>query len=125
MLSDQLLLCIQIMEYIYISIDLLFFHMYSFHKSRRGSRGGEMGEFPPPFSEPSSFFFFRIPQTTQPGFGSMTLLQKFTPPPFQNPESAPAVRCNIRYLICKGFTMVGLSLFTLPSAPPCSPRLLV
>jgi len=25
---------------------------------RRGSRGGEMGEFSPPFSEPPSFFFF-------------------------------------------------------------------
>ena len=43
--------------------------------------GGEMGEFspPPPFSEPPSFFFFLIPQTPQPGFGSITLLQKFTP----------------------------------------------
>ena len=30
------------------------------------------------------------PQTPQPGFGSITLLQKFTPPPFQNPGSAPA-----------------------------------
>ena len=32
-----------------------------FHRlCRRGSRGGEMGEFspPPPFSEPPSFFFF-------------------------------------------------------------------
>ena len=29
------------------------------------------------------------PQTPQPGFGSITLLQKFTPP-FQNPRSAPA-----------------------------------
>ena len=29
------------------------------------------------------------PQTPQPGFGSITLLQKFTPP-FQNPGSAPA-----------------------------------
>ena len=40
-----------------------------------------MGEFspPPPFSEPPSFFFFLIPQTPQPGFGSITLLQKFTP----------------------------------------------
>ena len=28
------------------------------------------------------------PQTPQPGFGSITLLQKFTPP-FQNPGSAP------------------------------------
>ena len=31
------------------------------------------------------------PQTPQLGFGSITLLQKFTPPPpFQNPGSAPA-----------------------------------
>ena len=61
---------------------------------RRGSRGGEMGEFspPPPFSEPLiSFFFFLFhrksimlmhrPQTPQPGFGSITLLQTLTPPP--------------------------------------------
>ena len=43
-----------------------------------------MGEFPPPppFSEPPSFFFFlslHKPQTPQPGFGCITLLQKFTP----------------------------------------------
>ena len=32
------------------------------------------------------------PQTPQLGFGSITLLKKFTPPPppFQNPGSAPA-----------------------------------
>ena len=35
----------------------------------------------PPFSfpKPPSFFFFLIPQTPQPGFRSLTLLQKFTP----------------------------------------------
>ena len=59
-----------------------------FSLSRRGSRGGEMGEFspPPPFSEPPSFFFFLIPQTPQPGFGSTKIH-----PPFQNPGSAPAL----------------------------------
>ena len=43
---------------------------------------------PPFFSEPPFSFFLSL----QPGFGSMTLLQKFTPPPpppFQNPGSAP------------------------------------
>ena len=50
---------------------------------RRGSRGGEMGEFSPPL--PPSLFIFRAPfflhrpQILQPGFGSITLLQKFTP----------------------------------------------
>ena len=38
---------------------------------------------PPPFSEPPSFFFFLSLkyslQTPQPGFGSITILQKFTP----------------------------------------------
>ena len=43
-----------------------------------------MGEFSPPpppplFLSPHSFFFFVIPQTPQRGFGSITLLQKFTP----------------------------------------------
>ena len=47
---------------------------------RRGSRGGEMGEFsppPPPFRAPFFFFFFLL--SPQPGFGSTALLQKFTP----------------------------------------------
>ena len=47
---------------------------------RRGSRGGEMGEFSPPlFLSPSSIMLMHRPQTPQPGFGSITLLQKFTP----------------------------------------------
>ena len=50
--------------------------------------GADPGEvkwvnFHPPFSEPPSFFFFLSlkywPQTPQPSFGSITLLQKFTP----------------------------------------------
>ena len=48
---------------------------------RRGSRGGEMGEFsppPPPFLSPSSIMLMHRPQTPQLGFGSLTLLQKFT-----------------------------------------------
>ena len=67
-----------------------------------GKAGADPGEvkwvnFHPPFSEPPSFLFFFLslkywPQTPQPGFGSITLLHKFTPPPppFQNPGSAPA-----------------------------------
>ena len=35
-----------------------------------------------------SIMLMHRPQTPQPGFGSITLLQKFTPP-FQNPGSAP------------------------------------
>ena len=56
--------------------------LHKLYVCRRGSRGGEMGEFslPPPFSEPPFFFLFLIPQ---PGFGSITLLQKFTPPRFK------------------------------------------
>ena len=53
---------------------------------RRGSRGGEMGEFsPPPLTPPPPFFcapcteLKHRPQALQPGFGSITLLQKFTP----------------------------------------------
>ena len=46
--------------------------------------GADPGEvkwvnFHPPFSEPPFFPFFLIPQTPQPGFGSITLLQKLTP----------------------------------------------
>ena len=51
--------------------------------SRRGSRGGEMGEFSPPLFLSIFFLFFLSlkcwPQTPQPGFGSIILLQKFTP----------------------------------------------
>ena len=69
-----------------------------------------MGEFSPPpfFSEPPSFFFFLFlkywPQTPQPGFGSITLLQKFTH--FTSPGSAPVatsslnMRILIKYLRC-------------------------
>ena len=32
---------------------------------RRGSRGGEMGEFSPPFPEPPSFFFFSYPSNIE------------------------------------------------------------
>ena len=35
-----------------------------------------------------SIMLMHRPQTPQPGIGSITLLQKFTPP-FQNPGSAP------------------------------------
>ena len=44
---------------------------------RRGSRGGEMGEFsPPPLFLSPLLSFFLIPQIL---IGSNTLLQKFTP----------------------------------------------
>ena len=47
-------------------------------QSRPGADPGEVKwvNFHPPFLSPPSFFFFLIPQ---PGFGSITLLQKFTP----------------------------------------------
>ena len=47
-------------------------------KQRAGADPGEVKRvnFHPPFSEPSSFFFFLIPQIL---IGSNTLLQKFTP----------------------------------------------
>ena len=52
-------------------------HAYHPRVVRRGSRGGEMGEFSPPFLRaPFFLFFFLIPQ---PGSASITLLQKFTP----------------------------------------------
>ena len=42
-----------------------------------------MGEFSPPpsplFLSPSSIMLMDRPQTPHPGFGSITLLQKFTP----------------------------------------------
>ena len=39
-----------------------------------------MGEFSSPlFLSPSSIMLMHRPQTPQPGFGSITLLQKFTP----------------------------------------------
>ena len=39
-----------------------------------------MGEFSPPlFLSPLVSLLMHRPQTTQPGFGSITLLQKFTP----------------------------------------------
>ena len=46
------------------------------HNTRRGSRGGEMAEFSPPFFWTPFFLFFLIPQIL---IGSNTLLQKFTP----------------------------------------------
>ena len=50
---------------------------------------GELSSPPPLFSEPPSFFFFLIPQTSQPGFGSDYIITKIHSP-FQNPGSAPA-----------------------------------
>ena len=48
-----------------------------------------MGEFSPPlFLSPSSIMLMHRPQTPQPGFGSITLLQKLTP--HFNPGFAPA-----------------------------------
>ena len=47
-----------------------------------------MGEFSPPFFL-SFLFFFLIPRTRQPGFGSITFIITKIHPPFQNPRSAP------------------------------------
>ena len=64
-----------------------------------------MGEFsppPPPFLSPLLSFFL-IPQTPQPGFGSITLLQKFTPP-FQNPGSASGPKVSDNFMFpCLSF----------------------
>ena len=46
---------------------------------RRGSRGGEMGEFSPPFFWAPFFHFFLIPQKLKQYLIFLTLLQKFTP----------------------------------------------
>ena len=59
---------------------------------RRGSRGGEMGEFsppppPPPFSEPPSFLFFSYPSNIEIMFNFSAIITKIHPP-FQNPGSA-------------------------------------
>ena len=63
--------------------------------------GADPGEvkwvnFHPPFSELPSFFFFLIPQILKKYLISLTLLQKFTPPPppFQNPGSALGMITN-------------------------------
>ena len=77
-------------------------HLVCMLKKRAGADPGQVKwvNFHPPFSEPPSFFFLipqnlilmHRPQTPQPGFGSIALLQKFTPPPppppFQNPGFA-------------------------------------
>ena len=64
-------------------INFLKYNTYSYSalayciRLRRGSRGGEMGEFSPPlFLSPLLSFFFLIPQIM---IGSITLLQQFTP----------------------------------------------
>ena len=59
---------------------------------RRGSRGGELGEFSPPsrFSKPPSFFFFfsSYPSNTSTRLWFYYIVTKIHPP-FQNPGSAP------------------------------------
>ena len=59
---------------------VLYMNMYIQQQpkeARRESRGGEMGEFSPPFFQsPLLSFFFLIPKIL---IGSITLLQKFTP----------------------------------------------
>ena len=60
---------------------------FSITSSRRGSRGGETGEFSPPFFWALFFlFFFLIPQIL---IGSNTVIITKIHPPFQNPGSAP------------------------------------
>ena len=50
---------------------------------------GELSSPPPYFLSPLLSFFFLIPQTSQPGFGSDYIITEIHPP-FQNPGSAPA-----------------------------------
>ena len=59
---------------------------YCWQSVKAGADPGEVKwvNFHTPFSEPPSFFSL----SPQPGFGSFTLLQKFTPP-IQNPGSPP------------------------------------
>ena len=68
---------------IFTLFHLDFWQILSKLMCRRRSRGGEMGEFSPPFFWAPFFLFFLSLkywlQTPQPGFGSITLLQKFTP----------------------------------------------
>ena len=59
-----------------------------------------MGEFsPPPFfflSPLLSFFFYHL--NGQPGFGSITLLQKFTPPPPHFKTLDPRLKVSLRLM---------------------------
>lgn len=92
-----------------ISIYLLsVFFCTSIHFTSPGADPGEVKwvNFHLLFSEPSSY-----PSKTSTRLWFYYNITKIHPP-FQNPESAPEVRCNIRYQIRKGFTMVGLSLLT-------------
>ena len=51
------------------------------HILRRGSRGSEMGEFSPPFSEPPSLFFFIFyPSTIEIIFDFSEIITKIHPP---------------------------------------------
>ena len=60
-------------------------------KTRRGSRGVEMGEFSPPplppFSEPLPSFFFSYPSNIEVIFDFSDIIMKIHPP-FQNPGCA-------------------------------------
>ena len=68
---------IDILEIDLQSIDEIFHRRFAKQKQNRGgSRGGETGEFSPPFFWAPLFLFFLIPQIL---IGSITLLQKFTP----------------------------------------------
>ena len=71
---------------------------------RRGSRGGEMGEFPPPpFSEPPFFPFFLYPSNTSTRLWFFYIITKIHTP-FQNPGSAPASVHSIDSLQTSFFT---------------------
>ena len=72
------------------------------------------------FTPPPFFWIMLVhrPQTPQTGFGSITLLQKFTPPPpspFQNPGSAPELPLQIGVLFFFLRSLITVSSYFNPS----------
>ena len=63
------------------------------HCNRRGSRGGEMGEFSPPFFWAPFFLFFSYPSNIEIIFDFFDIITKIHPP-FQNPGSALDMHCK-------------------------------
>ena len=64
-----------------------FNHNWHSHDSfRRGSRGGEMGEFSPPFFRAPFCLFFSYPSNIKITFDFSYIITKIHPP-FQNPRS--------------------------------------
>ena len=67
--------------------NVLFVHVNGILDFSKFSRGGEMGENSPPFSEPPSFFSFSYPSNIEIIFDFSDIITKIHPP-FQNPGSA-------------------------------------